>query len=139
METLLGPTSPVGTTIDGPMSDFDPTQKYVWPFLTYQGTYAGPTDSATLTADTLLDTSLFANSYHGTFTIQLDQPNKLMDLVYTPTPVPEPETLGLVGIGTLVVLRRANRHRRRWNAGASSANRGPTAHSAQAGPRQFIR
>jgi len=46
METLLGPTTPVGSTTDGPMSDFDPTQSYTWPLIAWQGTYTGPTTTA---------------------------------------------------------------------------------------------
>jgi hypothetical protein len=124
LETLLGPTTPAGVTTDGPMSDFDPTKNYVWPFVAWEGTYTGPTDAPTLTADTLFDTSGFLNSVGpppGTFSIVYDgNPVVLyggipfagsLDLVYTP--VPEPGTLGLVGLGALVVLRRAIRGRRK--------------------------
>jgi hypothetical protein len=107
LETLLGPYTTVGTSPDGPMTGFDPNARYTWPFISYQGTYSGPTDSAILTADTQIDTSLFANAIPSTarFTIALDAPNKQIDLVYTPTAVPEPGTLGLVAVGLLAVWR----------------------------------
>jgi len=86
------------------MSDFDPTQKYVWPSSHGRGrTRVRPT-RRTLTADTLIDTSTFANSLGttpGVFTIQYDGVNQAIDLVYTP--VPEPGTLiltaGRIGPG----------------------------------------
>jgi hypothetical protein len=113
METLLGQYTTVGSSPDGPMSDFDPQQVYSWPVLSYQGSFSGPTDSQTLTADTLLDTSMFANpvfSYFGPFYIVLDQADKQVDLIYTP--IPEPGTLGLVAIGLLGVWRASRRRRR---------------------------
>jgi hypothetical protein len=112
LETLVGPQTQAGTSPDGPMADFDPTQKYKWPFVSWQGTYTGPTDTASLTADTLLDATAFANPHPGTFTIQLDLPNSSLDLVYTPTPVPEPGTLGLVAVGALGVWRGSRRRGR---------------------------
>ena len=57
LETLLGPTTPVGQSPDGVMASFDPNLKYVWPFIIWDGTYTGPTADATLTADTVIDTS----------------------------------------------------------------------------------
>jgi hypothetical protein len=100
METLIGPQTQVNTSPDGPMADFDSKQNFVWPFVTWQGTYTGPTDTATLTADTVLDTSAFGNALDplGKFTIQFDGANKSLDLVYS---VPEPGTLALTGLGGL--------------------------------------
>jgi hypothetical protein len=112
LETLFGPTTTVGQSPDGPMSDFDPNLQYTWPFISYQGTYSGPTDSATLTASTLIDTSQFVNAIPATarFSIALDPVNKQMDLIYTP--VPEPGTLGLVAVGALGVWRAVVRRSR---------------------------
>ncbi len=109
LETLLNPT-PIGTDNPGVMDNFDPTQPYVWPFVTYAGTFSGPTDSATLTKDTAFDTSVFMNAYQGSFSIQLDPLSKELDVVYTPggsgpASIPEPGTLGLVAAGLLGVWR----------------------------------
>jgi autotransporter-associated beta strand protein len=100
LETLIGPQTQSGTSPDGPMADFDNRQNYVWPFVSWQGTYTGPTDTPTLTADTLLDTTAFQNVLDpaGTFKIQFDGANKSLDLVYS---VPEPGTLALTGLGGL--------------------------------------
>jgi hypothetical protein len=112
LETLLGPETTVGTSPDGPMSDFDPTQTYRWPLITYQGTYTGPTNAATLTADTLIDSSLFANAIPPTarFSIAFGGASGTapeIDLIYSP--VPEPGTLSLVAVGLLGVWRRYRR------------------------------
>jgi hypothetical protein len=117
MATLLAP-SPVGTDnygkmdnfhnpADGPSAPndaFDGDFSFVWPVITFEGTYSGPTDSPTLTADTLIDTSGFgfggfANVHsQGTFTMAYDPVGKAIDLVYS---VPEPGTLALTGLGGL--------------------------------------
>jgi hypothetical protein len=118
----VGPFTPVGSTADGAMSDFDPTQNYVWPFAAWQGTYTGPTDSATLTADTLIDQSMFANAIPtgSTFTIAYNGNSTVLagltfagslDLVYTP--VPEPGTLVLIGLASAGLACRVNRRSRR--------------------------
>jgi hypothetical protein len=54
IDTFVNPTT-VGTDVPGPMADFDTNIRHVWPFIKYQGIYSGPTDSATLGADTLID------------------------------------------------------------------------------------
>jgi hypothetical protein len=109
--TLMNPST-VGQENFGQMADFDPTHSYMWPFLTYQGTYTGPTDSATLTADTLFDTSQFLNSTTGgTFSLALVQNpggGGSMDIVYS---VPEPGTLALVGLGGLALGWTSRRRR----------------------------
>jgi hypothetical protein len=116
LETLLGPTTPVGSTTGGPMTDFDPNQRYIWPAIAWQGTYTGPTDDATLNADTVFDTTGFGNAFSGTFSLDYNGNSIVLgevtfvgslDLVYTP--VPEPGTLGLVGVAGLVGVWRNRR------------------------------
>src|SRR5271154_5911838 len=82
IDTLINPTT-VGTDVAGPMADFDPTQSYVWPAVTWTGTYFGPTDAATLNADTAFDTSGFVNQFSGTFGWSLDAADQTLSLVYT--------------------------------------------------------
>jgi autotransporter-associated beta strand protein len=97
LDTLVNPTT-VGTDVPGLMADFDPSQSYVWPAVRWSGTYSGPTDPATLTADTSFDTSGFLNPVAGTFGWNLDPANQTLSLTYTPSAVPEPGTLALVGL-----------------------------------------
>jgi hypothetical protein len=47
---------------------------------------------------TSFDTSGFVNSINGTFGWSLDAADHSLSLTYTPTPVPEPGTLALVGL-----------------------------------------
>ena len=87
---------------------------YAWPVITFAGTYTGPTDSATLTADTLFDFSQFQNTIpaNGTFSMAFQAHaggGGEIDLVYS---VPEPGTLALgslagLGLGWLARRRRA--------------------------------
>jgi hypothetical protein len=107
VQTLLNPTT-IGSDNPGPMANFNPAQSYMWPFVSYQGNYAGPLLDSTLTADTIFDASQFANPIQGTFSLHLDQTSHLLDIVYT-TPVPESGTLGLVTLGLLGVWRAAFR------------------------------
>ncbi len=97
LDTLVNPTV-VGTDVAGPMADFDPTRAYSWLAAQWAGTYSGPTDAASLNADTAFDTSGFVNPINGTFGWSLDPADQTLSLTYTPTPVPEPGTLALVGL-----------------------------------------
>ena len=87
-----------GDNTAGLMSDFDPTKSYVWKLFAYQGTYTGPTDTATLDASTAIDDSGFLNPHNGRFDLVLNQSSQEMDLTFTPTAVPEPGTLSLLGL-----------------------------------------
>ena len=111
LETLLNPT-PLGADNLGPMANFDPARSYAWPVITFAGTYAGPTDSATLTADTLFDLSGFQNPHPGTFGMQFDAGNRSIDLVYMPSAVPEPGTFALTTVGGILLIRAVRRRRR---------------------------
>jgi hypothetical protein len=131
LATLVGPYSTAGAANPvGPMADFDPTLKYVWPALYWQGAYkthntaaypgGPPQDSATLTAATIFDTDglggnfpvpPFANPHPGIFSWQLDPKGKELDIVYTP--VPEPGAFTLVAAGLLAAWRGAPRQFRR--------------------------
>jgi autotransporter-associated beta strand protein len=111
IETLLNPTT-VGLDAPGPMDHFDATRPYLWPAVEWSGTYAGPTDAATLDAATAFETGNFANSFAGTFGWSLDASSRTLSLTYTPRAVPEPGTLVLVGaVGAPLLLRRRGRRR----------------------------
>ncbi len=97
IDTLVNPTM-VGTDVAGPMADFDPSQPYSWTAARWMGTYSGPTDAATLDADTSFDTSGIVNPLAGSFGWSLDAADQTLSLVYTPSSVPEPGTLALVGL-----------------------------------------
>ncbi len=97
IDTLVNPTM-VGTDVAGPMADFNPTQSYSWTAARWSGVYAGPTDAATLDADTSFDTSGIVNPIAGTFGWSLDPADQTLSLVYTPNAVPEPGTLTLIGL-----------------------------------------
>jgi len=100
IDTLVNPTM-VGTDVGGLMDHFNPLQPYTWPALRWTGMYSGPTDSATLNADTSFDISGFLNPVAGTFGWNLDPAGETLSLVYTPTAVPEPGTLALVGLAAV--------------------------------------
>jgi T5SS/PEP-CTERM-associated repeat protein len=119
LATLLAPNDPsgnlstaggygsAGDMTPGLMTDFDPSQSYSWRLFAYQGSYSGPTDTANLDASTILDASDFLNPHAGRFDLVLNQSAREMDLVYTPTSVPEPGTLALLGgVVTGLVFRR---------------------------------
>jgi autotransporter-associated beta strand protein len=96
LDTLLNPTT-VGTDRPGPMDHFDPNHFYVWPAAEWAGSYSGPTDAAALDAATSLDTSGFVNPVAGAFGWSLDPAGHTLSLTYTPSAVPEPGTLALLG------------------------------------------
>jgi autotransporter-associated beta strand protein len=110
LQTLVNPTT-VGIDVPGMMDHFDPNNTYVWPAITWTGSYAGPTDEVTLDASTTFDTSGFANPVKGTFGWALDAGGHTLSLIYTPTAVPEPTSLGLVvaAASGWLIRRRFNR------------------------------
>jgi fibronectin-binding autotransporter adhesin len=97
IDTLVNPTM-VGTDVAGAMADFNPNSAYSWPAARWAGTYSGPTNAASLDAATSFDTSGFVNPVSGTFGWNLDPAGQALSLVYTPSSVPEPGTLVLVGL-----------------------------------------
>jgi autotransporter-associated beta strand protein len=92
-----------GDMTPGLMTDFDPSQSYSWRLFAYAGAYIGPADTATLDASTNVDASEFLNSYAGRFDLVLNHSPQEMDLVYTPTAVPEPGSFALLGGVSLVL------------------------------------
>ena len=101
----MNPTT-VGTDVAGLMADFNPNSAYSWPAARWAGTYLGPTGAAMLDAATNFDTSGFENPIAGTFGWSLDPANQTLSLTYTPTAVPEPGTLALIGAAAVVGWRR---------------------------------
>jgi hypothetical protein len=114
--TLLNPTT-VGNDVYGPMSKFDPSKAYVWPMISWVGTYTGPTDDETLTASTVFDFTNFANPHTQGFVIHYDGANNQIDLVYG-NAVPEPGTFALTALGLLAAWRCRRRKRARAVAAA---------------------
>jgi hypothetical protein len=110
IDTLVNPTM-VGTDIAGPMADFDPMLPYSWPAVRWTGTYSGPTDALALDAATAFDTSGIVNPVAGTFGWNLDSADQTLSLTYSPSAVPEPGSLALVG---LVAIGWVKYWRRRW-------------------------
>jgi hypothetical protein len=95
LQTLVYPAQ-IGNEVPGPMINFDPNSAYKWKFVEWQGTYAGPTDDATLTATVNFDLSNFLNPHPGTFSLYYDGLGEEIDLVYSP--VPEPSALALLAV-----------------------------------------
>jgi hypothetical protein len=103
----------------GPMSHFDPTKAYTWLMFSYAGTYTGPTDTASLDAATMFDTTNFLNLPVGArLDWVLNQSAKELDLVYTPTAVPEPGAFALLGVAAIGWVTF---WRRRWQATPTAA------------------
>jgi hypothetical protein len=110
IDTLVNPTT-VGMDVPGLMTDFDPTRSYSWPAVEWTGAYSGPTDATALNAATSFNTSGFANPIAGTFGWSFDPAGRQLDLVYTPSAVPEPGTLALVGLAAAAGWRWRRRVR----------------------------
>src|SRR5207302_4051774 len=96
--------------VPGPMDHFHPTRSYLWPAVQWAGNYSGPTDVAALDAATAFDTSGFLNPVAGTFGWALDPAGHTLSLTYTPTAVPEPGTLALVGAAAAAGWGLRRRH-----------------------------
>ena len=105
LDTLVNPTT-VGADLPGLMDHFDPALPYNWPAVQWAGSYTGPTDPAALDAATAFDTGGFQNPIAGTFGWSLDQGDRTLALVYTPSAVPEPGTLSLLGAAAAGWLAR---------------------------------
>jgi autotransporter-associated beta strand protein len=127
LQTLTGQTM-VGNDVIGPMQNFDPNLGpqpgtgvgYKWQFVTWTGTYTGPTDPNVLNSETVFDLTSgpFANSlppppkyqfgWQLNFNSGTSGPGEL-DLTYTA--VPEPGTLALLtsAAGAGLVRRRFRR------------------------------
>jgi PEP-CTERM motif len=132
LDTLINPTT-VGNDVQGPMANFDPTRSYTWIIVQFAGSYltqntaayAGgpPTASATLDASTDFDFTNFSNT--GTtpsefgWQLVLNSPANtggFLNLVYAPTPVPEPGTLALTALGVMGFVAGRWRWRRSFTA-----------------------
>ncbi|HEX4588671.1 MAG TPA: autotransporter-associated beta strand repeat-containing protein [Gemmataceae bacterium] len=112
LDTLVDPTK-VGTDVPGKMANFDPSKSYSWSAVRWSGNYSGPTDPAVLDAATAFDTSGFLNPVTGTFGWSLDAGGHGLSLTYSPTAVPEPGTLALVGFAAAgFAWRRRSRRAR---------------------------
>jgi PEP-CTERM motif len=110
LDTLVNPTT-AGTDIAGVMADFDPTKSYSWLAAQWVGAYSGPSDAAKLDAATNFDMSSFENAVAGAFSWSLDPTAGTLSLKYTPSALPEPGTLALIG---LAAIGWATFWRRRW-------------------------
>jgi hypothetical protein len=67
---------------------------------------------------TSFDTSGFVNSINGTFGWSLDATDHNLSLTYTPTPVPEPGSMALVGLAGFGWVAY---WRQRWQAGTAAS------------------
>jgi fibronectin-binding autotransporter adhesin len=113
LQTLINPIT-VGQDTQGAMANFNasnpPGGQYLWKFVSWQGTYTGPTGDAALSNTVLFDASNFVNPIDaaGKFSLHYNGAGKEIDVVYA---VPEPGTLVLVGLTAvgLLVRRRAKR------------------------------
>jgi fibronectin-binding autotransporter adhesin len=110
LQTLIDPIT-VGQDTQGAMANFDNKQQYAWKFVSWQGTYTGPTDDAALSNTVLFDASNFVNPLDpaGKFSLHYNGAAKEIDVVYA---VPEPGTLALVGVAAIGLLVRCRSKRR---------------------------
>ena len=112
LQTLINPTT-VGNDVQGAMANFDginpPGGQYLWKLIQWQGTYTGPTTDAALNSTVLFDKTNFVNPtdpVNGMFSLHYNPGAKEIDVIYS---VPEPGTLGLVGLGGLAAGWAARR------------------------------
>lgn len=84
LQTLQNPTT-VGSDNFGPAANFNPNQSYSWAFMTYEGSYTGPSDLNTVLN---IDTSQFANVTNGTFSIVNNAAMQTVSIEYAPVPEP---------------------------------------------------
>jgi hypothetical protein len=110
LDTLIDPTT-VGNDVPGLMSNFDPNKSYSWAAVQWAGNYFGPTDAAVLNAATGFDLSGFQNHYTGSFGWSFDGADHTLFLNYSPSAVPEPGTLALLGAAAVVGFRRLRRRK----------------------------
>lgn len=85
-----------GVSGAGLLSGFNPSQNYLWTFATASGGITGFSS-----ADFVIDTDGFQNSFGGTFGVVMDGNN--LEIKYA---VPEPSSMGLILGGSLLLLLR---------------------------------
>jgi autotransporter-associated beta strand protein len=136
LETLLNPTT-VGVDVPGPMDHFDPSRSYSWSAVEWTGSYVGPSDASVLNASTAFETAGFLNPIGGGFGWSLDQDGHTLSLTYTPTAVPEPGTLALVGAAAFGGWWRHRQARRKLRQVIAAGVFGVLAWSASPAAAQY--
>lgn len=82
--------------VDGNAINFDNTQPYSWTIATVGGSIQGfAANLFTINTSATNGTSGFSNNLGGG-TLSMDQDGSNLNILFTPTPVPEPTTLGLL-------------------------------------------
>ena len=97
LQTLVNPTA-VGTDVAGPMANFDPNQAYSWPAFTWTGSYIGPSTVARRRRGDGVRHQRVLEPGGGHVRVELRRVGARVDLTYSPSAVPEPGTLALVGL-----------------------------------------